>query len=69
MGGQCYNSTALPQEKDPLHTEQEAGWASGPGWTGAENLTPVRPQRVAVPTEVSRSQPPYCFRHTTHSRI
>ena len=26
--------------KDPLPTVQEAGWASGPVWTGAENLAP-----------------------------
>jgi hypothetical protein len=24
--------------KDPLHVVQEAGWAPGPVWTGAENI-------------------------------
>ena len=27
-----------PQERDPVPTVQEAGWAPGPVWTGAENL-------------------------------
>jgi hypothetical protein len=26
--------------KDPIPIVQEAGWAPGPVWTGAENLTP-----------------------------
>jgi hypothetical protein len=27
--------------KDPVPIVQEAGWASGPVWTGAENVTPT----------------------------
>ena len=27
-----------PREKDPVPLLQEAGWASGPVWTGAEYL-------------------------------
>jgi hypothetical protein len=27
--------------KDPVPIVQEAGWASEPGWTGAENLAPL----------------------------
>jgi hypothetical protein len=46
--------------KDPLPIIQGAGWASGPVWTGAENLAPTgirspdRPTRssVAIPTEL-----------------
>ena len=35
----------MPQQhltpgKDPVPIVQEAGWASGPVWTGAENLAP-----------------------------
>jgi hypothetical protein len=32
--------------KDPVPIVQEAGWAPGPVWTGAENLasTGIRPQ-------------------------
>ena len=48
--------------KDPVPIVQEAGWAPGPVWTGAENLAPhwdsipgsSSLQRVAVPTELSR---------------
>ena len=32
--------------KDPVPTVQEAGWAPGPVWTGAENLVP---QRDSIP--------------------
>jgi hypothetical protein len=28
--------------KDPVPTVQDAGWAPGPVWTGAENLAPAR---------------------------
>jgi hypothetical protein len=46
--------------KDPVPIVQEAGWAPGPFWTGAENLAPTeirspdRPARssVAIPTEL-----------------
>ena len=31
---------SLPPEKDPVPNVQETGWASGPIWTGAENLAP-----------------------------
>jgi len=30
----------LTPRKDPVSVIQEAGWASGPVWTGAENLAP-----------------------------
>jgi len=33
-------SHSLPLGKDPTPIVQEAGWAPGPVWTGAENLTP-----------------------------
>ena len=47
---------------DPVPIVQEAGWAPGPVWTGAENLAPNRDSvsgpssqyRVAIPTEISR---------------
>ena len=46
--------------KDPVPIVSEAGWASEPVWTGAENLAPTgirspdRPARssVAIPTEL-----------------
>ena len=47
--------------KDPVLLVQEAGWAPGPVWTGAENLAshrdstrgPSSPQPVAILTELS----------------
>ena len=30
----------LTRQTDPLNLVQEAGWAPGQVWTGAENLTP-----------------------------
>ena len=38
LDGQRHAPVALPQER-PVRIVQEAGWASGPVWTGAENLT------------------------------
>jgi len=41
VGGQRHAPAALPVGKDPIPIVQEAGWAPGPVWTGAENLTPT----------------------------
>ena len=30
-----------PQERDPVPTVQEAGWAPAPVWTGADSLDPI----------------------------
>jgi hypothetical protein len=44
----------LPSGKDPVHIVQKTGWATGPVWTGAENLVPTgirspdRPARSSV---------------------
>jgi hypothetical protein len=32
--------------RDPVPTVQEAGWAPGPVWKGAENLSPHRPASI-----------------------
>ena len=32
---------SFPPGKDPVPIVQEAGWAPGPVWTGAENLGPT----------------------------
>ena len=40
VGGQHHAPAALSPEKDPVPIVQEAGWAPGPVWTGAENLAP-----------------------------
>ena len=58
--GQRHAPTALPPRKDPVLIVQEAGWAPGSVWTGAENLAPIgirSPDRpasssVAIPTEL-----------------
>jgi len=49
--GWVVSSTPRPHftlGKDPVPILQEAGWASGPVWTGAENLVPtgIRSQTV-----------------------
>ena len=46
----------LPPEKDPLPIVQEAGWAPGPVWTGAENLDPTG---IRSPDRPARSQSLY----------
>ena len=38
VGGQYHALAALPPGKDSVPIVQEAGWAPGPVWTGAENL-------------------------------
>jgi len=43
-------------EKDPVPIVQETGWAPGPVWTGAENLTPTG---IRSPDRPSRSQSLY----------
>jgi len=40
VGGQCQAPAVLLPGKDPVPIVEEAGWAPGPVWTGAENLTP-----------------------------
>jgi hypothetical protein len=67
--------------KDPVSIVLEAGWDPGPVWTGAENLVtphrdsipgPCSPQRVAIPTELSRPSEipvivPFCTRVSSHT--
>ena len=43
VGVQRHAPAALPPRKDPVPIEEEAGWAPGPVWTGAENLAPPPP--------------------------
>ena len=51
LESQQHAPAALPSGKHPVPIVQEAGWASGPVWTGAENLastgirSPDRPAR------------------------
>jgi hypothetical protein len=41
VGGQRHVPAALPPGKRPVPIIQEAGWASGTVWKGAENLAPT----------------------------
>ena len=38
VGGQRHASVEFTPGKEPVPIVQEAGWAPGPVWTGAENL-------------------------------
>jgi hypothetical protein len=50
----------LTPGKDPVTIVQEAGWASGPVWTGAENLAPTRIRSSDLP---ARSESLYRLRY------
>jgi hypothetical protein len=41
VGGQRHAPAAFIRGKDPVPIAQEAGWAPGPVWIGAENLAPL----------------------------
>ena len=49
--------------KDPVPIVQEAGWAPGPVWTGAENLAPTG---ILSLDRRGRSQSLYRLRQTAH---
>ena len=49
--------------KDPVPIVQEAGWAPGPVWTGAENLAPTG---IQSPDRPARSQSLYRLRYPGH---
>ena len=43
-GGRCstpHQGRFTPAKRDPVPISQEAGWAPGPVWTGAEYLAPT----------------------------
>ena len=40
VSGKRRAPAAFTSGKEPLPIVQEAGWAPGPVWTGAENLAP-----------------------------
>jgi hypothetical protein len=49
--------------KDPVPIVQEAGWAPGPVWTGAENLASTG---IRSPERPARSQSRYSLRYPAH---
>jgi hypothetical protein len=56
----------LTPGKDPVPILQEAGWASGPVWTGAENLAPIG---IRSPDRPARRQSLYRLRYPAHLYI
>ena len=42
VGGQRHAPAAFTPGEDPVPIVQEAAWAPGPVWTGAESLAPHR---------------------------
>jgi len=53
----------LTPGKDPEPILQEAGWASGPVWTGAKNLVPAG---IRSPDRPARRQSLYRLRYSLH---
>jgi hypothetical protein len=51
--------------KDPVPIVQEARWAPGPVWTGAENLAPTG---IRSPDHPARSLSLYRLRYLAHSK-
>jgi len=49
VGGQLHAPDFIPG-KDPVLIVQEAGWAPGPVWTGAETLTPHQDSISGLPS-------------------
>ena len=66
VGGQCHCPATLPPGRDPVPVVQEAEWAPGPVWTGAENLAPTgirspdRPARSESLYRLSYPGPQFC---------
>ena len=59
------SSTPWPHftpRKEPVHILQEAGWASGPGWTGGKS----RPHRDSIPDRPARRQSLYRLSYRAH---
>jgi hypothetical protein len=61
--GQRHAPAILYPGKDPVPIVQEAGWAPGLVWTGAENLASTG---IRSPDRPSRSQSLYRLRYPTH---
>jgi hypothetical protein len=56
----------VPPDKDPVPIVQEAGWAPGPVWTGAENLAPTG---IRSPDRPARSQSLYRLSYRAHTEL
>jgi hypothetical protein len=58
-GSASRQGRSLPPGKEPVPIVQEAGWAPGPVWTGAENIAPTG---IRSPDCPARSQSLYRLR-------
>ena len=61
--GQRHVPAAFTPGKDMVPIVQEAGWAPGPVWTGAENLAPTG---IRSPDRPARSQSLYRLPYPVH---
>ena len=66
VGGQRHALAALPPGKDPVPIVQEAGWAPGPVWMGAENLAPTG---IRSPDRPARSESLYRLSYPSPYKI
>ena len=64
MRDQRHAPAALNPRERPVPIVQEAGWAPGPVWTGAENLVPTG---IRSPDRPARSQLLYGLRYPANS--
>jgi hypothetical protein len=67
-GGEGVSVTSRPlftPGKDPVPIVQEAGWAAGPVWTGAENRAYTG---IRFPDRPARSQSIYLLSYPVHSK-
>ena len=64
MRGQCHAPAAFTHGKDRVPIVQQAGWAPGPVWTGAENLASTG---IRSPDRPARSQLLNRLRYRAHT--
>ena len=62
-GGQFPAPATSNPGKDPVPILQEAGWASGPAWTGRKS----RPNQDSISDRLARSQSLYRLSYPAHS--
>ena len=60
VSGHRHAPAAFTPGKDPVPIVQEAGWAPGPVWIGAKNLTPTG---IRSPDRPARSELLYRLRY------
>jgi hypothetical protein len=66
VGGQAPRPGCFTPRKDPVPIVQEAGWAPGPVWTGAENPTSTGIRSLHRP---ARSQSLYRLSYRAHKSL